>query len=223
MDGDEVGLAQQVVHLDALGGRRVGGGLVEDVVPDQAHVEGGGATGDLAADAAEADDAERLALRVVGERGLRLAPAPCAGAGVGLELHQAAAQHQHQRDGEVGDGVVEHAGGVAERDAVLGQEGDVEGVEADRGGRGDLQVGSGVEQLFVDLDDRVEQDAVGVPAGGDQVGARGAGRDHDDVAGGGELGVEVVFDRDRLDDLGHLRFLPADRERGGRGLRAPVG
>ena len=63
VDGEEIDLRQQSIEigggLDAdLAG---GGGGEERVEAEHLHVEAGGAAGDLAADAAEADDAERLA------------------------------------------------------------------------------------------------------------------------------------------------------------------
>ena len=203
MDRDEVRLAQQVVELAPLGGRGVGRRLVEDVVPEDVHAEGVHAAGDLAADPPEADHAEGFALRVVGERGLALAAAPGAAAVVGLEAHQTAREHQHERGGEVGDGVVEHARRVAERDAVGGEEVDIEGVVADRGGGDDLELGRGGEQFVVHADQRVEQDAVRSRRGGDEVGAVGPERNDADIAGGGEDLVEFVFNGHGLDDFGH--------------------
>src|SRR5262249_35633687 len=65
--------------LDAELGGRSGR---ERVVADEAHVEGGGAFGDLAADAAQADDAERLAGELAADELVAL-PLAAGRAGVG--------------------------------------------------------------------------------------------------------------------------------------------
>ena len=62
MDGDEVGLGEQLVHLN-IGDAELflNAGDVEDIERDDVHADGLGHLAELLADAAEADDTERLA------------------------------------------------------------------------------------------------------------------------------------------------------------------
>lgn len=81
------------------------------VVVSDAHPKGPRLCGDVAADAAHAQDAEDLALRVVAQRGERRA-APLAVA-QGLDADGQVAQGaDEQPDGDVGRGVVDGRGGV---------------------------------------------------------------------------------------------------------------
>ena len=111
-------------------------------------------------------------------------------------------EHEQEGHGQIGDGGAEHAGRITERNAVAGQEGDVEGVEAD-GGRGhDFQVGCEIDDLLVDRDQGVAEHAVGVFDCFEECAAVAAVNDAD-VSGLGEHVVEFVFDRYGLDDGGH--------------------
>ena len=64
MDGDEVGLGKQFVHLD-IGNAQLlfDAGDMEDIEGDDSHADSLGHDAQMLADAAEADDAEGLALQ----------------------------------------------------------------------------------------------------------------------------------------------------------------
>ena len=65
MDGDEVGLGQQLIHLDVRDAQLLfDAGDVEDIKRDDVHADGLGHDAQVLADAAEADDAEGLALQL---------------------------------------------------------------------------------------------------------------------------------------------------------------
>ena len=83
-------------------------------VIDDAHLHGLGAGGDFLADAAKAENTDGLA----GEFGEEpdIAAWPFAGAHELVGLGNAAGQGDHHADGEFGNGVVEHVGGIGDTD-----------------------------------------------------------------------------------------------------------
>ena len=153
VQADEVGLAQQVVHLDAarpelrllLRRRRM------HVVVEDPHPEAATAARHLAADAPEPDDPERRAVDVDAHQQHRPPRAPAAVANVVDPLGDPARGRHEQGEREVGGRLGQDAGRVAGRDAAPGAGVDVDVVEADREVAHDLQLRAGrVEKLVVD-------------------------------------------------------------------------
>lgn len=102
--------------------------LLPVVVPDL-HAKGAGLVGDVAADAAHAQDPEDLAAGVVAEiRGRLAAPLTLAGGDHGGgEVPQRAEEEEH---GDIGRGIVHGGGGVGDADLAGGAGVDVDGVVA---------------------------------------------------------------------------------------------
>ena len=172
MDGKEIDLRQQRIEI----GRDVdadlprGGGGEERVEADHLHIEAGGAAGDLAADAAEADDAKRLA----GELGadeLGALPLGRGGTDMGVGGGDVAGQRHEQGDGLLGgaDGVA--AGRVHDDDALARGGGDVDVIDADAGAGDGAQLAGIFEQLGGDGRAAADDDAVGEAERFLQVGA----------------------------------------------------
>ena len=174
MQGEEVALRQQLVAgrdgLDAELGGLLGGD--ERVEPDHLHVEADGAAGDLAADAAEADDAERLAGDLGAEE---LVAVPLAGLHGGVGGGDVAGQGEQQGDGVLGgrDGVA--ARGVHDDDAPARGGGDVDVVDADAGADDAAELAGIVEQVGGEAGAGADDGAVGGAEGGGEVGALEAG------------------------------------------------
>src|SRR5207253_3424337 len=89
-----------------------------------------GPAGDLAADAAQADHAERLAGQLGADE---LVAVPAAGLHAGVGRGDVPGQGQEQRDGVLGGGDGVAAGRVHDDDALAGGGGDVDVVDADAG------------------------------------------------------------------------------------------
>ena len=77
-------------------------GQTGDVVVDDVHVERGGPPRDLLADGAEADDAEGLALQLVGTVRREIPHAPLAGHHVAVVPGELAVDREHQHQGVLG-------------------------------------------------------------------------------------------------------------------------
>ena len=134
----------------------------ERIEAEDLHVEAGGAAGDLAADAAQADDAERLA----GELGAdELAALPLAGAHAGVGGGDVPGQGHQQGDGVLGgaDGVA--AGRVHDDDALARGGGHVDVIHADAGADDGPQLAGIFQQLGRDLGAAADDHAVGRPQG----------------------------------------------------------
>ncbi len=118
-------------------------------VVDDAHVEAPRAAGHGAADAPEAEDAERLAPDVGAAELIEIPAAPLAGAGESIAFNQAAGDGQDQRPGQVGGGFIEHAGGIGDGDLAARTGGEVDVVVADADVGDDAQSGRGGEDFVV--------------------------------------------------------------------------
>ena len=119
-------------ELDEVGDVVEGHVLLVPAGIGDAHLEGARPVGDLAADPAEADDADGLA----GERGRQVhhaLAAPVAGLHVGEALRHLAKASDDEAEAEVGDVVVEDVGRVGHRHAARPAGGDVDLVDADAG------------------------------------------------------------------------------------------
>ena len=160
MERDEVRLAEQGRQVGpgraqlALG-RRVRGHriLVEDP-----HPEALGPPGHRAADPAEADHAQGLAVHVAAQQQhvLPMLEAAVTQVAVGLD-HAAGGGHQ-ERPREIGGGIGQHVGGIGDHDPAPGAGRDVDVVVAHRHVGDDAKVGAGVQQRLVDgLADHADQ------------------------------------------------------------------
>ena len=149
VEGDEVGHGHQLVEVDELDVDLAGPlGRDERVEGDEPHAEGEGPLRDELADAAEADDAERLVAQLDAGPPRALPPAldqcrvglgDVAGLGE-QQRHRVLRGRQHVRLGRV-----DH------HHAALGGRGDVDVVEPDAGAADDDQLGAGFEDLGGDL------------------------------------------------------------------------
>jgi hypothetical protein len=126
---EHVALLQQRLKVDILGPFLVlGVELLPVVVPDL-HAKGTGLVGDVAADAAHAQDPEDLVTRIVTEIRCRVAaPFTLAGGDHGGREVPQRAEKKEQCD--VGRGVVHGGGGVGDADLTGGARVDVDGVVA---------------------------------------------------------------------------------------------
>ena len=109
----------------------------EGVVAEQVHAEGLGAAGDLKADAAEADDAERFAAELGALQRLLV---PLAGVHGGVGAGDGAGHGDHEAERELGDGDGVGAGGVHDDDAAARGFGGVDVVDADAGAADDAEL-----------------------------------------------------------------------------------
>jgi hypothetical protein len=159
VDGDHVGPPVEVLEalraldaelLEALGGDE----LVEG---DDVHLEALGALGDQLADAAEADDADRLAVEL---GALVLGPVPAAVDERAVRLRDVAEEGQHQGDGVLGGGDRVRFGRVGDDDAAPGGGRNVDVVDPGAGAADHLQVRRPFDQLRRHLRRRADQDRV---------------------------------------------------------------
>ena len=108
VDRDEVRAAQQVLEVV----------LVARLGREHLHAEAGGAARDRLADAAEADDPERRAGDVGAEEAAGIPGVPLAAVRERRRLGDPARRRHQQREGEVGGGLGQCVGRVADRDAA---------------------------------------------------------------------------------------------------------
>ncbi len=151
---------QQRVEIgDGLDAQLGGAGRSQErIEADHLHVEAGGAAGDLAADATQTDDAERLA----GELGAdEFAAFPLALMHAGVGGGHVAGQRHQQRDGLLGgaDGVA--AGRVHDDDALARRRCHVDVVHADAGADDDAQPARILQLSRRDARVAADDDAVG--------------------------------------------------------------
>jgi hypothetical protein len=183
---DEVGLGDQVVEreqLDAEAAGAIGGDV--GVVGDEAHAEREGALGDQRADAAEADDAEGLAVQL---DALPPGALPLAVDEGVVGLGHVAGLGQQERHRVLGGGEDVGLRRVDDHHPALGGGGDVDVVEADAGAAHDDEIGRGRQHLAGDVGGRADDHRVLVGDGGDQRGRVEAEADVDVVAQLGERG-----------------------------------
>jgi hypothetical protein len=160
VERDEVGLAQQGGQVDAARvkvtlGRRVGG---HRVLVEHAHPEAPAPPRHRAADAAEADHAQGLAVHVAAQERHVLPLLESALAQVTVGFHHATRGGHQEGPREVGGGVGQHVGGVGDHHAPLGAGRHVDVVEADRDVGDDAQVRARVQQRLIDrLADHADQ------------------------------------------------------------------
>ena len=133
--------------------------LVGAVMIEDAHAEGFGEGGELGADVAVADDAERLAAHFAGADGGFDPSAGMGGVGAGKDL---AHEHDDLADDEFGDGAgvaegrVEHGqagvagGGEVDLVGADGEASDGEQAAAGRGEGGRIELGAGADAEEVD-------------------------------------------------------------------------
>ena len=161
------------------------------------HAEGPGPVGHGLADAAHAEDAQPLAGDVHAHELGRRPAHPVVGPQHGRALVGAPRGAQQAEHGDVGGGVGQHVGRVADRDAALGGRGDVDMLVADREGG--------------DHADRGRQ-------AGDGLGVQGiAGGAHDAVAAGRRLDqggavIEPVLGVEHGVEIGRQPGLDVGRE-----------
>ena len=159
-------------------------GVTNGSKPIDLHVEADGPAGDLAADAAQADDAERLAGDL---RADELVAVPLAGLHRRVGGRDVAGEGEQQGDGVLGgrDGVA--ARGVHDDDALARGGGDVDVVDADAGADDAAELAGVVEQLGGDAGAGADDGPVGGAEGGGEVVALEAGAvvDLDAGASGG--------------------------------------
>ncbi len=119
-------------------------GLRPRSVPDHVHPERLRPIRDGAADAAEADHAERLAADAAAERQRPFQPRARAHEAVGE--HDLARGGEHHADGEVGTLVGEDARRVGHGDVALARCGKIDGVDADAEAGDDLELRERLDQ-----------------------------------------------------------------------------
>src|SRR5204862_6081275 len=148
--GQEIDARQQQVEVgdafDAQLGGAVGG--QEGVEADDLHVQARGAAGDLAADATQADDAERLTGQLHADE---LATVPFAALQAGGGQGDVAGQGHHHGDGVLGGGDGVAAGRVHDDDAAARGGGHVDVVHADAGADDGLELARLLQQVGGDL------------------------------------------------------------------------
>ena len=148
-----------------------------DVVVADVHVEALHAARDLLADVAEADDAEPLALHLVGADGGEVGGAPLAGDDVVVVVHELLEHGEHEHDGVLGDGDGVGAAVVGDGHLGLARGLDVDPVVAGAGQLHQLQLGRGAEELVADAVARRAQVVLGVGGRIVELGLGGIGDD----------------------------------------------
>ena len=155
MDGDEVGAASSRVELVARSRPATDDVAAEPLEP----------AGDGGADPPAADDPDRRAVQVAAEQE---APGPRSPHSPARTIRSPSARRrddrEHQRHREVGGGIGQHVGRVADRDPARGGRRDVDVVDADRVVGDHAQVGRGGEQLGVDAVGEQRQQTLGASA-----------------------------------------------------------
>ena len=116
----------------------------------------GRAAGDGPADAAQADDAERLAVEALAQR--QRAFGPGAGAHEALALDDAPHARQDQREGHVGDILGQHVRSVGDPDSARPRAVEIDRVEADAETGDDLELRTGVDELRAGAEHAVGRD-----------------------------------------------------------------
>ena len=125
VDGDEIGLAEEVFHRDEFGPERVHFGIGIAIVIKQRHVEALGHARHASADAAGTENAERLPADIDADEVGRAPAGPLAGTQVAFAFAGAAGGGEQEDKCDLGGGVVKHAGGVGTSDAAGGAGGDI--------------------------------------------------------------------------------------------------
>ena len=110
--------------------------------------------GDFDSDAAQADDAQRLAAKLGALQRLLL---PLAGMHGGVGAHQVTRQRQHESEGVLGDRDGIAAGRVHHHDAALGGGVEIDVVHAHAGASDDAQLGGLVHHGGIDERGRAHQ------------------------------------------------------------------
>ena len=131
------------------------------------QAEGLGAARGGAGDAAEADEAQRLAHQARDRQQLRAAFGPAALAHHAVLLDAAAMRGQQQHHRVVGDFLDEGVGAVGDRDALRGGGGDIDVVHADGAERDVAALGQRVDHRRGELH-ALGVDGIGVRRGGDE-------------------------------------------------------
>ena len=158
MQGDEIGMGEQLLQLDLAHAHLLGLLLGEErIIGHDLHLEALGPVADDAADIARADHAKRLAGQLdPHEAGLL----PFALMGRGAGLGNLPRHGEHHRDGVLGGGDHVAKGRVHHDHALLGGRDLVDIVGADPGAADDFQIGRGGEDLFRHLGGRADGEAV---------------------------------------------------------------
>ena len=129
----------------------------ERVVGDDLHPEADRAAGDLLADPAEAEHAERLPLEL---DAAPLRPLPAALLERGVRLRDVARERDHQPDGLLGGRDDRRLRCVRDDDAASRRGLDVDVVDADAGAPDHLQVRRALDQVGGELRRRADHDRV---------------------------------------------------------------
>ena len=168
VDGDEVGQRHKGVHVVVQRHAQLLGalGAAVRVVAHEPHAEGTGALGHEAADAAEAEDGERLLVQL--HAGV-LPALPDALVHGRVRLRNLARAGKHEADGVLGGGHDVGRGRVAHDDAVLGGRFDVHVVHAHAGAPDDAQAIGGFDDLGRDLRGRAHDERIVAGNGLDQL------------------------------------------------------
>ena len=213
VDGEEVRLGDHLFErhqLDAADARTFGRDV--RVEGDEAHAETAGTVGDELADAAEADDPQRL----VGELDtLPPAALPATVDEGGVRLRDVAGLGEQQRHRVLGGGHGIRLGGVDHHDTAGGGALEVDVVEADPGAADDHQAVGGGEQFGVDRGRRADDQRLGTGDLAEQFGARQLAPHVDGVAGRAETLQPALGDLFGDEDARHAEMHT------GRRLRSP--
>ena len=150
MHRDEIGQGKELLHVVVERHAQLLGalGAAVRIVADQVHAEGAGALGHQAADAAKAEDGQRLLIQLAAAE---LAARPLARVHAGVGLGGVARACQHQAHGLLGGGDDVGGGGVAHDDAGLGGGLDVDVVHAHARAADDAQLRSRGDDLARDV------------------------------------------------------------------------
>jgi hypothetical protein len=128
---DKVGLGKQIVERRPAGAKLLGVGRGAAVVIEHLHGKAVGAAGDLLADPAQADDAERSAMNFPPQHVARIVTRERGASRIAIAFGKPPAGGEKQRKRHVGGGAVEHARRVADGNVPLRGGRDVDVVDAD--------------------------------------------------------------------------------------------
>ena len=122
-----------------------------DIVVNQLHLEARRTAGHRLADPPQTEDAQRGVVNVQAEELFESPFVPAPFADIGLAFVESARRGQDQRPGEIGGGIVQHAGGVGGHNPMGRAGGEINIVVSDRDVADRFQFGTAAQKILIDL------------------------------------------------------------------------
>ena len=149
VQADKIRLGQQIRQWSVFTLGCAGMGRIIDVIPDGLQPQRLHAPRHLLANAPKANYPKCFALNLQAQRWGGFSTGPTTAAHIGFIRKKAQRQVEDKAHREIGDSVGQHAGRVADDDAMFGCFGDVKGIIADAGGREHAQFGRSIKKFCI--------------------------------------------------------------------------